>query len=233
MKTQEQLLNIWFNVWHIPGWLRLLEKTGDYSQEEISLLENIDEEALRCADAVEDEYFDFIKKYRADLNEWKKEFPAEEIKEFRMRFLDYEIGRLNRLVEWIWKGYEESVTADVPFWLRKAVLDINNPGKIEGTIRRLSVEKQLLEHPDDIKKLDRVSPEEIAHALNFPFNELLKFNAAGFAICPFHNEKNPSFHFIKRLNRGHCFGCQWHGDVINFLMDRDHLSFKEAVRSLL
>ena len=232
-KTQEQLINIWFKVWQIPGWLRLLEKTGDYTQEEISILENVDEEALKCANELEDEFFEFTKKYRTSLEEFKKELPADEIKELRLKFLDYKIDRLNRLVESIWKKYEESITTDVPYWLRKAVLDINNPDRIEGVIRHLSVEKHLLEHPDDINKINRVTPEEIAHALNFPFDQLLKFNKMGFALCPFHPEKTPSFHFIKRLNRGHCFGCQWHGDVINLLMDRDHLDFRAAVRNLL
>lgn len=42
----------------------------------------------------------------------------------------------------------------------------------------------------------------------------LRFNRAGFAVCPFHNEKTPSFKIHNE--RGHCFGCGWHGDVIDF-----------------
>lgn len=42
----------------------------------------------------------------------------------------------------------------------------------------------------------------------------LRFNPMGFAACPFHSEKTPSFKIHD--GRGHCFGCGWHGDVIDF-----------------
>lgn len=51
-------------------------------------------------------------------------------------------------------------------------------------------------------------------------------------LCPFHDEKSPSFHVT--LSRGyfHCFGCGKGGDVIKFLMDIEHLAFVEAVEKL-
>ena len=59
-------------------------------------------------------------------------------------------------------------------------------------------------------------------------------NAGGGALkglCPFHDEKSPSFHV--RPGRGyHCFGCQAGGDVISFLMQHDGLTFTQAVEYL-
>ena len=51
-------------------------------------------------------------------------------------------------------------------------------------------------------------------------------------LCPFHDEKSPSFHVT--LSRGyfHCFGCGKGGDVIKFLMDIEHIAFVEAVEKL-
>ena len=51
-------------------------------------------------------------------------------------------------------------------------------------------------------------------------------------LCPFHDEKSPSFNVT--LSRGyfHCFGCGKGGDVIKFLMDIEHITFVEAVEKL-
>jgi DNA primase len=51
-------------------------------------------------------------------------------------------------------------------------------------------------------------------------------------LCPFHDEKSPSFHVTPSKGFFHCFGCGVGGDVIAFLMKMDHLSFSEAVERL-
>ncbi|NMC71171.1 MAG: DNA primase [Myxococcales bacterium] len=51
-------------------------------------------------------------------------------------------------------------------------------------------------------------------------------------LCPFHQEKTPSFHVNRERQIYHCFGCQRGGDAISFLMEMEGLSFTEAVREL-
>jgi DNA primase len=51
-------------------------------------------------------------------------------------------------------------------------------------------------------------------------------------LCPFHNEKTPSFTVNEEKGFFHCFGCGAHGDVIGFVMRADNLSFPEAVERL-
>ena len=51
-------------------------------------------------------------------------------------------------------------------------------------------------------------------------------------LCPFHDEKSPSFNVNPALGFFHCFGCGVSGDVITFLRDSEHLSFVEAVEML-
>ena len=61
----------------------------------------------------------------------------------------------------------------------------------------------------------------------------LKRSGRGYlALCPFHEEKTPSFHVDPNKNFYHCFGCGASGDAINFLMRRGSLEFSEAIHQL-
>ena len=51
-------------------------------------------------------------------------------------------------------------------------------------------------------------------------------------LCPFHDEKSPSFNVNTTKGFFHCFGCGAGGDVIAFIMKLDHLSFTEAIERL-
>ena len=53
-----------------------------------------------------------------------------------------------------------------------------------------------------------------------------------FGLCPFHNEKTPSFSVAPDKQIYHCFGCKKGGGVINFIMEIEGLSFPEAVEFL-
>ncbi|TQL47862.1 DNA primase [Homoserinimonas aerilata] len=51
-------------------------------------------------------------------------------------------------------------------------------------------------------------------------------------LCPFHDERSPSFHVRPQVGRYHCFGCGEDGDVFTFLQRMDHVSFSEAVERM-
>lgn len=51
-------------------------------------------------------------------------------------------------------------------------------------------------------------------------------------LCPFHQEKSPSFHVVPHKHLYHCFGCGAAGDCFKFVMEIEGLSFIEAVREL-
>lgn len=51
-------------------------------------------------------------------------------------------------------------------------------------------------------------------------------------LCPFHDERSPSFHVRPQVGFYHCFGCGESGDVYTFLRKMDHVSFTEAVERL-
>lgn len=51
-------------------------------------------------------------------------------------------------------------------------------------------------------------------------------------LCPFHDERSPSFHVTPSRGMWYCFGCGEGGDVINFVQRVDHLTFAETIEKL-
>jgi len=61
----------------------------------------------------------------------------------------------------------------------------------------------------------------------------LKRSGSGYSgLCPFHQEKTPSFHVSPSRNSYHCFGCGAGGNAFRFVMEHENLSFIEAVKRL-
>ncbi len=61
---------------------------------------------------------------------------------------------------------------------------------------------------------------------------LKKHGAEHTGLCPFHDEKTPSFTVNDRKGFYHCFGCHAHGNAIDFVIARQGLDFKGAIELL-
>jgi len=64
------------------------------------------------------------------------------------------------------------------------------------------------------------------------FVTLKKRGANYMGLCPFHNEKTPSFSVSPSKGIYKCFGCDRGGNAVNFIMEHEHLSYPEALRFL-
>ena len=82
-----------------------------------------------------------------------------------------------------------------------------------------------------------ISPAQIELAREFPIEDLfqdrLRGNTRLSGKCPFHNDDTPSFTIFTDTNKFYCFGCNAHGDSIDFLIRRDNISFTQAVQELI
>jgi DNA primase len=90
------------------------------------------------------------------------------------------------------------------------------------------------------KSMPRISPEtieQVTAALNIvdvigSYFPLRRAGTEFRALCPFHQEKTPSFYVNPDKQTFYCFGCQRGGSIIQFVQEYEHLDFPEAVRRL-
>ena len=85
--------------------------------------------------------------------------------------------------------------------------------------------------------IDRQTVEKIKDAANIvdvvsEFVTLRKSGASYKGLCPFHNEKTPSFTVSPSRNTCHCFGCGKGGTPITFIMEHEQMTYPEALRWL-
>lgn len=81
------------------------------------------------------------------------------------------------------------------------------------------------------KKVTGITDEQIAIAKEYPIDQLIEFrNGKSTAWC--HDDKTPSLNHHRQANRAHCFPCGKSYNPIDVLMERDGMTFIDAVRAL-
>lgn len=86
--------------------------------------------------------------------------------------------------------------------------------------------------PDLRQKMDSIRARVKLSTLIGRVVKLTQKGPDWFGLCPFHTETTPSFTVNDDKGFYHCFGCQAHGDAMDFLMDHQKLPFGEALRML-
>ena len=88
----------------------------------------------------------------------------------------------------------------------------------------------MIQYNDDLKQEIRNANDIVDVVSQYV---ILKRSGKNFmGLCPFHKEKSPSFSVSPDRQYYHCFGCHKGGDVFNFVMEMERLSFKEALEFL-
>ena len=85
--------------------------------------------------------------------------------------------------------------------------------------------------------IDRQTVEKIKDACNIvdvvsEFVTLHKSGANYKGLCPFHNERTPSFFVSPARGTCHCFGCGKGGNSVTFIMEHEQMTYPEALRWL-
>ena len=88
-----------------------------------------------------------------------------------------------------------------------------------------------------MKKIDRETVQRILDAADIvevvsDFVHLKRRGSSYLGLCPFHNERTPSFSVSKSKNICKCFSCGKGGSPVNFIMEHEQMSYYEALRYL-
>lgn len=121
--------------------------------------------------------------------------------------------------------------------------DIKTIEDIHAYVNYVRIEGQTKHYLSTIKRIDGrrkvstnkgITDADIAKAKDVPIVELYEGKLFGkIGLCPFHNERSPSFNINISKNTWRCFGCGLYGDPIDFVQKRDNVDFITAVKKLI
>jgi len=220
------------------GFLSTLYNAGVINDEEESFLFSWNDKIEKTIDELEQDWHKSVENDRPKMAEFKKEIEASfPVAKYKLEWVNGKIGKLARETKAIIQGYDEGRKADVPLWLRQAVLDINGYDDKQRELHRLVMARSFIE---DIaagkvsQKPERIPDEQIAAAKAISFDRLLPFTRTRQIKCPFHEaKKSKTLWWFKKDNSVRCWSCGWHGNTIRYIMEKEGIRFKEAVKYLL
>jgi len=182
------------------------------------------EEELEKLFRAEDYYYEVempkirqkIAEFKAEMGNWGKCRRLVYVYD-RLIELDLELRDRHRRYK---MALEEDST-----YLERALIASYIPDN-EREIRKLEWEAETIVR---VSKRAGISNEMIERARQYPFENLIKV-CKGRSLCPFHDDHHPSMDVRKGFF--YCYACGAKGDIIDFVMKRDGLTFIEAVKVL-
>lgn len=167
-----------------------------------------------------------IPEVQKSIYEFKEEI-GDEGRQMRLRYLNERLCELNSELQEIYRDYQRATRDDSPY-IERALIAYPIP-HLEKESKTLEREVNFIVK-DSRETNGKITSEMIERAKEFPIENLIEVNRGKVALCPFHDDHNPSMSI--KNNRFYCFGCSQKGDVIEFVMRRDGFSFREAVKFL-
>ncbi len=164
---------------------------------------------------------------KIDLEYWDSQVPESEKRKMKFEFLLSEKNKEQRKVDGWLDALRNSCNRKDPTWWRDLVGEYYN--KACRDLEKIKARLYFFQK-QDFKNKEKITDEMIIRAREYPLEDLIEVNSAGFAICPFHPDHKPSL-YIKN-GFFYCFVCGKSGNAIDLVMARDNLTFVEAVKRL-
>jgi len=158
------------------------------------------------------------------------------MKQARISYLEEKNATILSHLKEMEADFQRMEDQDYEGWWIETAKQMRGYEKLAGKYRSNKITIGHLKGQYDSEKKTVVTDDMIAAAKKVPFNKLIKLEVVGNrakALCPFHNEKTPSFVVYGDTNRGHCHGCGKNVDTIQYLVEAKKMEFNQAVLMLL
>lgn len=184
----------------------------------------------------------------------KKSYKKPSDKELLIIFPEAKKIIINKISEWEEKKrlqeniinlklsfVKKIIATDFTYWFFIKWIECTDGEKLKEINHHLiRLKHQRYINSNKSNRPNHLNQDQIDSVLNIPFKDvakkyvlLKKLGRLYIGLCPFHNEKNPSFYIYPDTNSFYCYGCQKGGNIITFLKLIEGYSFKQAVDLLL
>lgn len=181
----------------------------------------------------EEYYSEIMPRVRKSIRELKND---PDLKDFILQARQRQLSKWQNQLQDLLKRHKQWRQSGMPYWLRDVALQLQGNDKLQKNIASFKMKIRRLKHDNNIHQ-GHLDEEQIAQARKRDIAELMGIKTTGkrpiMVICPFHQDKDPSF-AIYRVGKGaYCFACQTYiSDAIDFIQERDGLGFVETVKYL-
>ena len=174
-------------------------------------------------------------KYKQDVKKRKNEFTAsvveqdkDWVQDRRLEFLNNEqTGLKAQIIHWY------NIKKKAESWFAEVIDDLAK----ESVKKYKRNQREIDSWITPVYGSNWIESSDIELAAEGDFSEHIEIKRNDhnreWALCPFHQEKTPSFCISKDTNKFHCFGCAEHGSVIDLVRKIYGMEFPEAVRFIL
>ena len=160
---------------------------------------------------------------------------GQELIDAKISYISQTNTNLSSQIKKLESGFQQMEDKDYEGWLIKMSKEFSNYNSIVKKYRSNKISIAYLQGKYDNDKTI-ITDDMIHSAKKVKFNKLLKLEVVGSrerCLCPFHNEKTPSFYIYPDTNRGYCHGCGRSVDTIQYLVEIEKMDFNQAVLTLL
>ena len=200
-------------------------------------------------DEIDWEFYDYASRLE---DSWRRSLPKLTDKELLKVFPEAKPIIKQKIAEWEEKKEAvveivkkklaivyEKATNETGRWFWREWIKVNEGSELARIDRHIQRLKRLLV-ADKPAGPGRITDDDIQRALQVPIIDIasmqLQLRKSGrnyAALCPFHNERNPSCFFYPESNSFYCFSCGAGGNVINYMRKINGAAFPEVVKQLI